>query len=94
MLTLIGNMGAKVFVMKSVICFQNSRKVKLMNHLVPPVTVVKTPAVNKKYAHIVKIILYLDFSGLKMSINSSIRISMFGGIHSCGKEAFYLKHQF
>ena len=52
MLTLMGNMGAKVFVMKSVICFQNSRKVKLMNHLIPPVTVVKTPAVNKKYAHI------------------------------------------
>lgn len=43
---------------------------------------------------IVKIVLYLDFSGLKMNMNSSIRISMFGDIHSCGKEAFYLKHQF
>lgn len=87
-------MGAMVFVMKWVICFQNSRKVKLMNHLIPPVTVVKTPAVNKKYGHIVKIVLYLDFSGLKMNINSSIRISMFRDIHSGGKEAFYLKHQF
>lgn len=83
-----------VLIIKSVIYFQNSRKVKLLNHLIPPVTAVKTAAVNKKYGHIVKIILYLDFSGLKMNVNSSIRISMFGDIHSCGKEAFYLKHQF
>ena len=45
-----------------------------MNHLIPPVTVVKTPAVNKKYGHIVKIVLYLDFSGLKMNLNSSMMV--------------------
>lgn len=41
------NIGALVIVMQSVICFQKSRKTKLMNHLKPSVTVIKAAAARK-----------------------------------------------
>lgn len=90
-----GNLGVVVIVMKLLICFQNSSETKLMNLLKLSVTAVKTPAAKKivsvKY---IDIIWNLDFSGLTVSITSSIGYHVLQDTQSSGNKTFCLKYQF